>query len=172
MPIVFSRLIYQRPDPSQTLETYNGSHISQHRCVLVPPLINENQCAVPLSGFYCSDIWKHVINKNKRSFNCFLQCCALSLFIHTFVDRTGVCHPNRLLKQMKGSTTGSFLSSAQHVCQVRDSDISCAFQMWSVTYVQVLAPTGIRPGAEFSSSIISERSMACLLLRSVYCTCF
>lgn len=176
MPIVFSRLIYQRPDPSQTLETYNRSHISQHRCVLVPALINEDQCAVPFSGFYCSVRHLETHHKQKqeflrcfwRSFNCFLQSCALSLFIHTFVDHAGVCHPNRLLKQMKGSTTGSFLSFAPHVCQVQDSDITCAFQMWSVTYVQALAPTGIRPSAEFSSSIISEWSMTCLLLRSVY----
>lgn len=122
-----------------------------------------------LASIVLSGIWKHIINKNKSS-------CAASgvtqlqsvlwgcLFIHTFVDHAEVCHPNRLLQQMKGSTTGSFLSFALHVWQVQDSDITCTFQMWSVIYMQALAPTGIRPAAEFSSSIISEWSMACLLL--------
>lgn len=177
MPIVFSRLIYQRPDPSQTLETYNGSHISRNRCVLVPALINEDQCAVPFSGFYCSVRHLETHNKQKQEFlRCFgghatVFCSPVlwgCLFIHTFVDHADVCHPNRLLQQMKGSTTGSFLSFAPHVWQVQDSDITCTFQMWSVIYMQALAPTGIRPAAEFSSSIISEWSMACLLLWSVY----
>lgn len=129
-----------------------------------------------LASIVLSGIWKHIINKNKSScaasgvtqlFSAVL-CSEVVFFIHTFVHHAKVFHPNRLLQQTKGSTTGSFLSFAPHVWQVQDSDITCTFQMWSVIYVQALAPTGIRPAAEFSSSIISKWSMACLLLWSVY----
>lgn len=124
-----------------------------------------------LASIVLSGIWKHIINKNKSSGaasggHSTVQLCSVSFYSHFW--RSCGSHPNRLLQQMKGSTTGSFLSFAPHVCQVQDSDITCAFQMWSVTYVQALAPTGIRPSAEFSSSIVSEWSMTCLLLRSVY----